>query len=413
MYKCTICECLVPPEKLAEHKTRHAEYLEYGIMWPVDQDDNADPTWQVGTYRSPTLARLLGVREVFIRNEGEAPSGSMKDYLVERAVMLAKKAGAISVVVTSSGNHAASVCHWTNGTGMKAVVFVPATSSKIPYLLSHTHACVIGVEDAVFEEAYRVSAHLALPGAYDANVRNENMLSALASIGEEILALDPTPTQVIAGVGNGTYLAGIGAGIAWAHGGNTCLVPVGMAGAFPTQVAHEQGLPVWKYENFLVPESLIDAAEGSIALESYSMPQLMYALRQTGGYALGGLTNADLAMAYRLLAEDRELVARGVIPEPTGIMGLAAAYKWKRRFSESDTLHISFTGHGAKDTEGIGRIVGDTSVAPMLIAAAREARSDITGHVGEPVRANGKYVAVPKMVSAQELNSIVRRLTDD
>ncbi len=266
----------------------------------------------------------------------------------------------------------------------------------------------MAVEDAVFEVAYRVANLLQADGVYDANVRNELLLPAFTEVGRAIASLDPRPTHVLAGVGNGTYLAGIVLGFVRNGHADARIVPVGMSGAFPAHYAYMHDTSVWKFDDFLTPESLIDAAEGSIALESYSMPQLMHALKQVDGFTLEGLTNKDLTAAYHAIAEDADLMEAGAIPEPTGIMGLAAALKWRDRFGNDAILHLSFTAHGAKDIPGIDRLVNGSS-GKMLVEAACASRPDLLESSKTSVL--GRIERVPKDISARELNAIVEDMT--
>ncbi len=125
MYRCTVCEQHVSREEIQGHKSSHPGHAGYGIMWPVTtQEPCTTVSWSVPTLRAPSLAKRLGVRSVYVRDEGRAPSGSMKDYITQLAVSYAARSKSHAVTVTSSGNHAASLCYMTRAAEMKAVVFV-------------------------------------------------------------------------------------------------------------------------------------------------------------------------------------------------------------------------------------------------------------------------------------------------
>jgi len=405
-YHCLLCRKRIPDDCVAEHKLTHPDMLGYGIMWPP-QEEVLPRASSVPTYESAFLADALGVGLVYVRDEGANPSGSMKDYSVERAIALGLESGRNGFSVISSGNHAFSLCFHVQGCGARAVVFAPASSSKISLLASFPNVLVVAMEGAIFEDVYNLvtSAQVdRLTGMYNANVNNERLLAGFSVIAGDILSLSPRPTHVLSGVGNGSYLAGIVLGLQWCGAdGSFRIVPIGMRGAFPTEVACGTGIPCHKYQEFSVPEDTIDAAEGSIATESYSMPQLTHAVQLSGGFTLGDLTNEDLRAAYLLLARDADLVEKGVVPEPTGIMSLAAANKWRHRFTKDDALLLSFTGHGAKDLHGIQRLVPE--VSDMLTRAACRRRPDLAGQA--VAHTNENVIIITKTMSPDALGALI------
>jgi threonine synthase len=378
-YYCLLCSRSVSEPDIPFHKAEHGDLARYGIMWPPKEQVADSYCRSIPTYESEILTQVLGVKRVYIRDEGANFSGSMKDYSVRRAIRLGLHAGKTAFYVVSSGNHACSLAIHAKKRGVRAVVFTLADCSKMEFLSSLPNTLVVGIKASIFEEAYNFVNRAYLDdnhNLYNANVNNERLLPAFAPIAEDIMSLDPPATHVLAGVGNGSYLAGIGLGFEYLKPDQSPrIVPVGMKGAFPSQEAFRRGQWLHEYTEFAVPESEIDAAEGSIATESYSMPQLMRALRLTHGFTLGGLTNLDLRNAYYLLARDDNLVSHGAIPEPTGIMSLAAALKWKRRFTKNDVLLLSFTGHGAKDWQGIERLV--PTMGNTLASVAKVNRPDL------------------------------------
>jgi len=357
-------------------------------------------------YESEVIAKVLGVSKVYIRDEGMNFSGSMKDYSVERAVKIGSKSGYKVFFIVSSGNHAVSLAKYAVKNGARAVVFTPATSSKIGILSSMDNVYVVGVKEAIFEDVYSLVAGMNLEGFYNANVSNEFLLSSFAPISEQIAKLDPFPTHILAGVGNGSYLAGILLALDSLIAIPPKIIPVGMAGAFPVEVAFEKVGYLEEYQDFKVDEHNIDAAEGSIAIASYSMPQLMHAVYSSNGFPLGGLLNEDLGLAYELLATDKNLMEKGVVPEPTGIMGLAAALKHKKRFSRTDVIFISFTGHGVKDMNGIQRVT--PALGNLLTEKAMRKRPDLLVHERE-IRED-RILYVDKSIATSDLKSLIEKM---
>ena len=407
-FLCLICRCVIDECLVDLHKSSfHNSIKHYGLMWPLKVEHSVSrDLWPVMIYESEVIARALGVSKVYIRDEGMNFSGSMKDYSVERAIKIGSESGHKVFFIVSSGNHAVSLAKYAVKNGARAVVFTPATSSKIGILSSMNNVYVVGVKESIFEDVYSLVAGMNLEGFYNANVSNEFLLSSFAPIAEQIAKLDPFPTHILAGVGNGSYLAGILLALDGLVAVPSKIIPVGMAGAFPVEVAFEKKDYLEEYQDFKVDEHSIDAAEGSIAIASYSMPQLMHAVYSSKGFPLGGLLNEDLGLAYELLASDKNLMEKGVVPEPTGIMGLAAALKHKEKFSPNDVILIGFTGHGVKDMSGIRRVT--SSLGSLLIEKAMKKRPDLLVHEHE-IRED-RILYVDKSIAPSDLKSLIEKM---
>ena len=136
IFKCLLCQQNITRKDLAEHKASHHEGRRYGIMWPIT-DGNIiidEYTSSVPTFTSPLLASMLGVKQVYIRDEGKNLSGSMKDYIVKEAVNLGITNGFNVFTVISSGNHAFSLATFAGQKSAKAIIFTTGTSSTVPMI---------------------------------------------------------------------------------------------------------------------------------------------------------------------------------------------------------------------------------------------------------------------------------------
>jgi len=356
-FKCLMCNHTITSDQIALHKQQEPNGYKYAMLWPefnpiIDYCYDID----VPIYSSTVFSKVLGVRKVYILDEGKNISGSMKDYLVAKTIDLARKQKQTIFNLASSGNHALSLANQTQIHGYYSLIFVPESSSKIKYLSTFKNTLIVALTGATYEDAYRLSNQINASEIFNANVSNELLITGFQPVARQICTLSPLPTHILAGVGNGTYLSGLIWSFQHTLPKLPKIVPVGMKGAFPFENAVKNNKRIHKYLDYGVDTRFINEAIGSIALESYNMPQLSYALTLSNGFSLGGLQNKDLRNAYLLLMNDENLINKGVIPEPTGIMGLAAAIKHKERFSGDDILLISFTGHAFTCLESINRI---------------------------------------------------------
>lgn len=80
----------------------------------------------------PRLGRRLGLRNLFVKNEGANPTWSWKDRLAAVGVTAAQASGATVVTVASSGNQAAAVAAYAAAAGLGSVV---VTSGEPPSAL--------------------------------------------------------------------------------------------------------------------------------------------------------------------------------------------------------------------------------------------------------------------------------------
>ncbi|MFH1439797.1 MAG: pyridoxal-phosphate dependent enzyme [Candidatus Woesearchaeota archaeon] len=363
---------------------------------------------------SDFLARELGVRKVYIRDEGRNPSGSMKDYIVSCGVTKARQEGYKHFTAVSCGNHALSAARYVQKIDGQIIVFITSGSTKTESLrrIPNTYVCRVKTNgrDSLYEEVYE-RFYNPNNGLYNLNVSNEFLLDGAKTVALEMaLSGKDMPTHFISCAGNGTYLAGVSKGflelkeLGIIEEAPKC-VAVGMEGGFPIETALQRNLPILEYKDFLAEESKINFAEGTMAIGSYSMPLAISAIKASEGFTIGGMENDTLREAYILLSRDEILMKKGCIPEPTGIQSLAAVMKHKKKFSGDDMLLLSFTGHGAKNLKEIHEILGKEHTAEYEILSASAISSQ-----GRPDLATDEDIILDSQVSQSDLDKIISRI---
>jgi len=400
-FQCLICNRTVTRDQKELHKQKDPDGYKYAILWPeyyplTDYCYDVD----IPIYCSSFFSKALGVKKVYILYEGKNISGSMKDYVVLKAINLAEKKKNSFFNLASSGNHALSLANQTQRYGYYSMIFLPESSSKLKYLAAYDNTLVIAVKEATYEDVYSLSNRINIKGVFNANISNELLITGFQPVARKICSLSPLPSHILAGVGNGTYLSGLTWSFQHTFTKLPKIIPVGMKGAFPLEEAVHKNKNIYKYKEYGVDTKYIKEASGSIALESYNMPQLIYALKLSNGFPLGGLQHIDLHNAYGLLMNEKHLMNNCIIPEPTGIMGLAAAIKYKDHFSSDDVLLISFTGSAFKSLDSIKRI------APEFI-------TEVPIHFWQKCEyVNNKYfqniINVNKNISQEKLMTIIQ-----
>jgi threonine synthase len=100
------------------------------------------------TSASPGLCRIgryAGLAQLFLKHEGENPTGSFKDRGMTVGVTLAHLLGARAVACASTGNTSASLASYAALAGLQALVFLPAgnvAGGKLAQTLAYGARCV-------------------------------------------------------------------------------------------------------------------------------------------------------------------------------------------------------------------------------------------------------------------------------
>ena len=112
----------------------------YKPLLPVEPD-SAVPPLAVGCtplYETPRLAKGLGLKHVWVKDDGRNPTASFKDRASAIAVVKAQEKGVEIVTTASTGNAAAALSGLCASVEQPNVIFVPksAPPAKIAQLLT-------------------------------------------------------------------------------------------------------------------------------------------------------------------------------------------------------------------------------------------------------------------------------------
>ena len=109
-------------------------------------------------YEEPKLAELLGIKRLWVKDDGQNPTASLKDRASAMAVAKAMEAGAKTIACSSTGNAASSLAGNAAAAGIKTYIFVPerAPKGKVAQLMIFG-ANVISVKGN-YEDTFKMSA---------------------------------------------------------------------------------------------------------------------------------------------------------------------------------------------------------------------------------------------------------------
>ena len=299
----------------------------------------------------PPLASRIGVRRVFVLNDGSAmPSGSLKDRSVAVAATKAVEFGYPVLSCDSTGNKAASVAAYAARAGIASVVFCPFDTPrpKIAQALFHG-AKVIRVRGH-FSEVNALYRRLLGSGNfrwYDCGTDNPYRYEGKKTYAYEVATtLGGTyPTRIF-------HPAAGCMSIVKMWKGFEEMRQLGLARGAPALVAcqPEACAPIVKaWEAGETTVSAVSKKPTVASALAFADPadlgdQTLEVLRLSNGLAVAVSDEA-------LLAAWRDLGRLGVFSEPSGAISLAAALELSRRrtLHPDDVLVLNVTGSGFKD----------------------------------------------------------------
>jgi threonine synthase len=275
--------------------------------------------------RAPRLSARLGL-EVWLKWEGQNPTGSFKDRGMTIAVSKALEEGAHAVICASTGNTAASAAAYAARAGLTALVLQPAGAVAIGKL---AQARALGAHllevRGSFDESLAVACELAQRGTHVlVNSLNPYRIEGQKTAAFEILEQLGGKPDVV--------------GLPYGGGGNTCAYVKGFeeAGAVPQIVAVEAA------QRDQTAASAIRIADPAHADE------VTAALERSKGRVVTVPDDAILD-AWRALAQEE-----GVFCEPASAAGVAGL---EHAGLEPGTRVVCvITGHGLKDPETAARL---------------------------------------------------------
>ncbi len=332
----------------------------YGALLPVT-DAEFIPPLPVGwtpLFEAPRLANALGIRALWIKDDGRNPTASLKDRASAMVVARALQTGAPVVTTASTGNAAAALAGVCASVGRQAVIFVPAKApeAKIAQLL--VYGATVLLVQGTYDQAFDLCAQAA--EEYGWYCRNSGM-NPFTSEGKKTAALEiaeqlgwQTPDAVVVSVGDGSIIGGQHKGFIDLRALNWVdrvprLIGVQAEGSSSLARAWQNG-----EDAATMQPSPADTIADSI---SASLPRdrvkAMRAVRETGGAFVTVSDEAILAAIPELARQS------GVFAEPAAAAALAGLRKAVQIgvIRPEDRVVLLSTGNGLKDVQSAIRSI--------------------------------------------------------
>jgi threonine synthase len=281
-----------------------------------------------GLHRAKTLEREFDIRQLYIKYEGDNPTGTQKDRIAFAQVYDALRRDFDTISLATCGNYGVAVALAANLAGLHCKVFIPESyHTERVREMEFLNAEIIRLGGS-YEDVVKSSTDYAMEyDWYDANPGGVNtplQISAYSQIASEIVEdLGDAPKYCAAPVSNGTLFAGIYRGFVTLHKrGKTSRIPKMIAASSarknPIISSFKNGLEICEdLDPKKIKETMYN--EPLINWHSFDGEEALYALRESGGEAFDVSDTKMKEMASFLLKKE----GLKILPASTaGLIGL-------------------------------------------------------------------------------------------
>ena len=307
--------------------------------------------------KADRLAKQLGIKELWIKNEASNPTHSFKDRVVAVALARGIELGFETFACASTGNLANALAAHAAAAGVEACVFVPADLEREKIVATGINgARVIGVRGS-YDQVNRLCSEIASerPWAFvNVNLRPyyaEGSKTLAYEIAEQ-LGWD-LPEHLVVPIASGSLHTRIGRAFdefrecGLVSGNLPSMHGAQASGCSPVANAYAEGsdqcIPV-KPETIAKSLAIGDPADGPFALEL---------ARRTGG-AIEAATDEEIKNGIALLAQ-----TTGIFTETAGGVTVAVLAKLAERgaFDDGGRVVACITGEGLKTPGAVADLI--------------------------------------------------------
>lgn len=326
--------------------------------------------------RAPRLAAQLGLKQLWVKDDGRQPTASFKDRASAIAVMRTRESEFKTVTTASTGNAAAALAGLCAAVGQPNVIFVPRTApqAKIAQLL--VFGSVVLLVDGTYDDAFELCMQAASEfGWYNRNTgynpyMSEGKKTAAYEICEQ---LDwQVPHRIFIPVGDGCIIGGI-------HKGMRDLLAMGWIERMPKLMgvqaegsaaladAWERGLDAMQMRP-IDAHTVADSISAGLPRDRI---KALRAVRDSAG-AFIRVSDEEIVAAIPILAR-----GCGVFAEPAAAAAYAGLVKAVEQglIGADEHVVVLATGSGLKDAMAAVKSVRQPSVvAPELSEVRRKVK---------------------------------------
>jgi threonine synthase len=353
----------------------------YRSLLPVPADVDTHPNTDPGCtrlVRADRLARALGVRRLWVKDDTGNPTHSFKDRVVAVALAAARQLGFTVLACPSTGNLANATAAAAARAGWRSVVLIPSSLEQAKVLTTAVYDGALIAVDGTYDDVNRLATELAAEHEDWAFV-NVNVRPYYAE-GSKTLGFEVAeqlgwrlPDQIVVPVASGAQLTKVDKGFReFGELGLVKQTPYRVFGAQATGCSPVSA--AFKAGRDVVTPVRPNTIARSLAIGAPADgPYVLDAVRRTGG-AVEDISDAEVVEGIRLLAR-----TEGIFAETAGGVTVACA----RKLIETGQLDrdaetvLLITGDGLKTLDAVADQVGPKATVPPSTAAVRKVLADL------------------------------------
>lgn len=301
-------------------------------------------------YATSRLAADLGLKHLWLKDDGRLPTASFKDRASAIAVIKAREQAAAIITTASTGNAAAALSGICASLNQPNIIFVPeaAPQAKIAQLLVFGSRVILvkGTYDNAFDLCLQAAKRY---GWYNRNTgynpyMSEGKKTASYEICEQLDWI--APDRIFVSVGDGCIIGGI-------HKGLKDLLALGWIDHMPKLMGIQATGSDYLYQAWqnaehvltkpaITPHTIADSISAGLPRDRL---KAMAAVKETGGAYLA-VSDAQILAAIPDLARKT-----GVFAEPAGATAYAGLIEAVQQglIDRDERIVILNTGNGLKD----------------------------------------------------------------
>src|SRR6266487_849151 len=349
----------------------------YASLLPVPPDVAATPNTEPGCtrlVRADNLARALGMRALWVKDERGNPTHSFKDRVVAVALAAAVEMGFKVLACPSTGNLANAVAAAAARAGIRSVVLIPADLEQPKIVTTAVYGGTFVTVDGSYDDINRLASELA--GEHEDWAFVNVNVRPFYSEGSKTLGYEIAeqlgwrlPRQIVIPVASGSQLTKIDK--AFTEFVRTGLVADTLYRVFGAQASGCAPVAAaFKAGHDVVRPVKADTIAKSLAIGNPADgPYVLDVTRRTGG-AVEDVGDGDIVSAIKLLAS-----TEGVFAETAGGVTVATLRKLiaeGRLDPDAETVVIN-SGDGLKTLDAVAAVARPSASIRTTIEEFREA----------------------------------------
>ena len=302
------------------------------------------PLWQ-----PENLQKKYGFPELYLKDDGVNPTGSLKDRASFLVAAFARKHGIREVVVASTGNAGSSMAGVGAAAGLKVRLFLPKTAPPAKMIQALQYGADLVLADKNYDQAFSLSLEYSnTRGGMNRNTAyNPMTIEGKKTVSIEIFKqLKKAPDHVFVSVGDGVIMSGVYKGFRdLLQLGRIDKIPVVHAVQASGSDAICRAMESGDFDG--QAESPVRAAKtvaDSISVDTPSNGHLaLKNLKAFGGHCFR-VTDEEILSAQKELSS-----TCGLFSEPAAATAYAGFLKQKAALDSNETCVVLLTGNGLKD----------------------------------------------------------------